>query len=72
MKDEVFVTADGAGGHVEHVGRPLHVDGSIHCWRREVRETLAGFEVYDVRFLGLAALCTLTRAMRAKAKPLPR
>ena len=50
MKDEVFVTADGVGGHVEHVGHPLTTSGSIHCWRREVRETLAGFEVYDVRF----------------------
>jgi hypothetical protein len=50
MKDEMFITAEGVGGHLEYTGRPLHVDGSIHCWRREVRQTLAGFEVYDVRF----------------------
>jgi hypothetical protein len=51
MKDDVFVTADGVGGHLEFIGQPLNVDGSVHCWRREVRETLAGFEVHDVRFM---------------------
>ena len=50
MKDEMLITADGVGGHLEYVGTPLTVDGSIYCWRREVRETLAGFEVYDVEF----------------------
>ena len=50
MKDKMFVMADGVGGHLEYVGHPLGVDGSVHCWRREVRETLAGFEGYDVRF----------------------
>jgi hypothetical protein len=50
MKDEVFVTADRVGGYLAYVGQPLTVEGSLDCWRREVRETLAGFEVYDVRF----------------------
>jgi hypothetical protein len=55
MKEEVFVTAESVtaesiGGHLEYTGTPLQVEGSNHCWRREVRETLAGFEVYDVRF----------------------
>jgi hypothetical protein len=51
MKGDAFVTADGVGGHLEYIGQPLNVDGSVHCWRREVRETLAGFEVHDVRFM---------------------
>ena len=51
MKGDVFVTADGVGGHLEYVHQPLNVDGSVHCWRREVRETLAGFEEHDVRFM---------------------
>jgi hypothetical protein len=29
MKDEMFITADGVGGHLEYVGTPLTVDGSI-------------------------------------------
>jgi hypothetical protein len=50
MNGEMLITADGVSGYLEYVGNPLVVDRAVHCWRREVRETLAGFEVYDVRF----------------------
>ena len=50
MKEGIFITADGTRGHLEYVGEPLTTAGSIYSFRREVRETRAGFEVHDVTF----------------------
>ena len=58
MKDEIFITVDGIGGHLEYVGKPFargYVanrlgDDIERCRRLEVRETRHGFQVHNVRF----------------------
>jgi len=50
MKDDVFVTADGIGGHLEYAGRLLKTPVGWRGYRFEVREKMGGFELHNVAY----------------------